>query len=106
MKAIITGSNGLLGSALKRELGEGHIYHTRKDCDLLSKTEVLEFFNKNKDADTIINCAAKVGGLQANLDDNPGFFLDNFIINSNLTEVAMKNDIKNVVYILSCNLRI
>ena len=35
MKILITGSNGLLGSALKKILGKGHIYHTRKDCDLL-----------------------------------------------------------------------
>lgn len=105
MKAIVTGSNGLLGSALKTRLGENHIYHTRKECDLLSKTQTLQYFFKvqslNKGVDTIIHCAAKVGGVQANMDNNKGFFLDNVLINNNVIEYALNSDLKNIVSILS-----
>jgi len=101
MKAIITGSNGLLGSALKKSLGPNHIYHTRKDAELLNFSSTIEFFNKNKDADTLIHCAARVGGVQANMNDNLGFFHDNFIINNYVTDFAMRNNIKNYVNILS-----
>lgn len=31
-KFLITGSDGLVGSALKRLLGEGHIFHEKKRC--------------------------------------------------------------------------
>ena len=34
-KYLITGSNGLVGNSLKNKLGEGHMYHTKEDVDLL-----------------------------------------------------------------------
>lgn len=103
MKAIITGSNGLLGSALKKQLGENHIYHTRKNCDLLSLEQTnLYFFEKNfENPDTLIHCAAKVGGVQANMNNNQGFFSDNFSINNNIINNAIRFNFKNVVNILS-----
>lgn len=101
MKTLITGSNGLLGTALKKELGKGHIYHTRKDCDLLNFEKTNLFFYENKGCDTLVHCAARVGGVQANMDDNLGFFHDNLIINNNVIDNAIKYNIKNVVTILS-----
>lgn len=104
MKALITGSNGLLGSALKKELGENHIYHTRKQCDLLKDIEVNHYFAgiyNNENIDTIIHCSAKVGGVQANINNNKGFFLENIIINNNIIDNAIIYDFKNVVTILS-----
>ena len=34
-KFLITGSNGLVGSALKEKLGDNHVYHTKDDVNLL-----------------------------------------------------------------------
>ena len=103
MKAIITGSNGLLGSALKKQLGENHIYHTRKDCDLLKLKQTSLYFlaKKFENADTLIHCAAKVGGVQANMNNNQKFFYDNISINSIVINSAIKCNFKNVVNILS-----
>ena len=105
MKILVTGANGLLGSALKKTLGNGHIYHTREKCDLSKSKETLNFFEKyaleNNPPDTIIHCAAKVGGVQANMSNNEDFFLQNFLISNNVTECAIKFNYKNVVNILS-----
>ena len=73
MSILITGSDGLVGSALKKILGDGHVYHTRKDVELTDREKTLDYFNyhvKHNGVDTIINCAAKVGGVQANMKNN------------------------------------
>jgi len=103
MKAIITGSNGLLGSALKKQLGENHIYHTRKDGDLLSlnQTNLYFFYKSFENPDTLIHCAARVGGVQANMNNNQSFFSDNLSINNNVLDNAIRYNFKNVVNILS-----
>ena len=77
MKVLVTGSNGLVGSPFKELLGDGHIYHTRQDVDLTDEKltkEYIAYHVKNSGVDTIINCAAKVGGVQANIMDNENFF--------------------------------
>jgi len=104
MKALITGSNGLLGSALRNNLGKGHIYHQRSHCDLLDTQEVNWYFsslNAIRNPDTLIHCAAKVGGVQANMNDNSGFFLKNITMDSNVARCAIIHNLKNVVTILS-----
>ncbi len=107
MKAIVTGSNGLLGSAIKNELGENHIYLTREICNLVHENHVNNCFLKiysehsKEQPDTIIHCAAKVGGVQANMDNNKGFFLTNIAIDNNVIKAALSTNCKNVVTILS-----
>ena len=41
MKVLVTGSNGLVGTALKEILGDGHIYHTKKDVDLTDEVKTM-----------------------------------------------------------------
>ena len=43
MRVLVTGSDGLLGSALKTVLGDEHVYHNRKNCDLLNFYETKNF---------------------------------------------------------------
>jgi GDP-L-fucose synthase len=104
MKVLVTGSNGLVGSPFKELLGEGHIYHNRQDVDLTDEKltkEYITYHVKNSGVDTIINCAAKVGGVQANIMDNENFFLQNYIINNNVINSAFENNIKNFVNLSS-----
>ena len=102
MKSIVTGSSGLLGSALKRKLGESHLYLSSKDVDLRFLPETHSFLlEKRNESDTIIHCAAKVGGVKANMENNELFFTDNYVMNQNLLEVAYNLKYKNIVSILS-----
>ena len=103
-KVLVTGSNGLVGSALKKILGPEHVYHTKDDVDLLDPKKTMDYITyhvKHSDVDTVIHCAAKVGGVQANMKDNKGFFIENFIINNNIIESSYKNEIPNFVNLLS-----
>jgi GDP-L-fucose synthase len=104
MKVLVTGSNGLLGNALKELLGENHIYHTRKDVDLTDEkltNEYITYHVKNSGVDTIIHCAALVGGVQANSINNETFFIENYRINNNVISSSFENNIKNFVNLSS-----
>jgi GDP-L-fucose synthase len=104
MKVLVTGSNGLLGRALKKVLGDGHVYHTREDVDLTNYEETFKFFQDkvlNEGVDTIIHTAARVGGVNANMNNNQLFFDDNYIINSNVIKVCSLLKVDNFVNILS-----
>jgi|694.fasta_scaffold08806_24 GDP-L-fucose synthase len=104
-KILITGSNGLLGSAFRTILGDkNHVYHTRKDCDLTLEKETIDYITKivnEQNIDTIVHCAAKVGGVKANSENNEGFFIENYKINNNVIKAAFHNKIPNFVNILS-----
>lgn len=105
MKAIVTGSNGLLGSAIKNNMRGDHIYHTRKDCDLTNSSAVDKYFEnisyiKNK-SNTILQCGAKVGGVLGNMNNNKLFFEENIKIDENILRNAYQYDYENVVTILS-----
>ena len=104
MKILVTGSNGLLGQALKKILGDNHIYHTRKDADLLNYDETFNFFEKcvnDYSVDTVIHCAALVGGVKVNSENNEKFFFENYAINSNTIKCCYELKIKNFVNVLS-----
>jgi GDP-L-fucose synthase len=104
MTVLVTGSNGLVGNALKKLLGDNHIYHTRKDADLTNEIitkEYITYHVKNSDVDTIIHCAAMVGGVQANSINNETFFIENYNINNNVISSAFENKIKNFVNLSS-----
>lgn len=103
-KYLITGSNGLVGSSLKNILGDDHIYHTKDEVDLTDSKKTLDYITyhvKHNGVNTIINCSAKVGGVQANMKNNKGFFIENFMINNNVIESSFKNEIPNFVNLLS-----
>ena len=103
-KYLITGSNGLVGSSLKKILGDGHIYHTKNEVDLTDSKKTLDYITyhvKHNNVNTIINCSAKVGGVQANMKNNKGFFIENFMINNSVIEASFKNEIPNFVNLLS-----
>jgi dTDP-4-dehydrorhamnose reductase len=53
MKSIVTGSSGLLGSALKRKLGESHLYLSSKDVDLRFLPETHSFLLEKRNVNTI-----------------------------------------------------
>jgi GDP-L-fucose synthase len=102
-KYLVTGSNGLVGGAIKELLGDGHIYHTRERADFLNKEETFEFFKKavEEGVNSVIHCAARVGGVKANSSDNKGFFDDNMVITDNVISACYELRIENFVNLLS-----
>ena len=90
MKVLIFGSNGLVGSSVKRILKDSTkvtevISAKRSDADLFSLEETNELI-KSSSPDVIINAAAKVGGIYANNTKRTEFILENLKININILE--------------------
>lgn len=89
MKILILGSNGLVGSSLKRIFNEEDLYNvtasTRSDTDLFSLDETKKLLEKVR-PDLLINAAAKVGGIYANDNNRTDFLLENIKINLNVLE--------------------
>lgn len=107
-KILVTGGNGLVGSQFIK--GESSSYYnykwyppygivSSKECDLINTKEVNKLFSKGWDS--VIHCAAKVGGLGGNMNHKGEFFYDNIMINTNVIESAKKHGIKNLVCFLS-----
>ena len=90
MKVLIFGSNGLVGSAVNRNLSTSSnsftiISSTRKDTNLFSLKDTKKTIALNT-PDIVINAAAKVGGIVANNTLRTEFILENLKINMNILE--------------------
>ena len=75
-KVLITGHGGMLGSSLTRELQVkevGSVTFDRSVTDLSNPVATNVAFELNKDMDSVIHCAAKVGGVIANMNNNEDF---------------------------------
>ena len=69
MKLLITGANGMLGSAVAakfRENGIEVLSPSSKELNLCEIDSVRGYLQKYL-PDTVVHCAAKVGGIKANL---------------------------------------
>lgn len=104
-RILITGSTGLLGSALVRLLKQqglnNELILLNSNTDLRDRSTVNHIFNKHMPT-FIYHIAAKVGGLGANMSGNADFFDDNVQINTNvLTAAAACEKTKKVCSVLS-----
>ncbi len=96
MNVLVFGSNGLLGSNLKKLVNENNEFEklnwdfsTREDVDLFSYEQTKEKIKSFK-PDVIINTAAKVGGINANNENKTSFMIENLKINLNIYEACTK----------------
>ena len=87
-KLMVTGGNGLVGSAIDCNLKVGG------EFDLRNPNTCNELFQKEKPTN-VIHCAAKVGGLGGNMNMKGEFFYDNIMINTNVIESCRKYGVKN-----------
>lgn len=96
-KILVTGGSGLVGSQF---IGEKYIKPRSSEFDLIDPKQV-DLMLKHKNIESIIHCAAKVGGLGGNMKYKGEFFYQNIMMNTNIIESARVNDIKNLVVFLS-----
>ena len=73
-KLFVAGHRGMVGSAIVRALEQaGHrnlLLRTRTELDLSDADQVRRFMEAER-PETVILAAARVGGIQANLDARP-----------------------------------
>jgi len=106
-RIYLSGHKGLLGSAIARQMTaagyEGLLVRTRQELDLTDDAAVSEFFRAEK-PDVAILCAAKVGGIQANIADPVGFLAQNLRINTNAICSALEAGVRHLIYIGSSSM--
>ena len=98
----LAGHNGMVGKALKKKLIDNNFKNLvyKKSCDLdLRNQKAVETFISDIRPDIIIDAAAIVGGILINKDEPYKFLLDNMLIQNNLISAAVKNNVKNFIFL-------
>ena len=101
MTILVAGGSGLVGSAIVRELkglNKDVIGISSKDVDLLDRNKTFEFINNLKPT-TIIDSAAKVGGIGGNNSYPVEFLSQNLQIQSNLMDAAHAAKVSKFVFL-------
>lgn len=100
----VTGHRGLVGSAIVRQLktqGFSNIWCAdRAAADLRNSNDVDFFFNECK-PEYVFHCAAKVGGIQDNIEKPADFLCENLEIQSNVFRASHKFGVKKLLFLSS-----
>jgi GDP-L-fucose synthase len=98
-KILITGSNGLVGTALATELrAAGYddvVLHTRKECDLTDYKATLDYFHAHRPSQ-VFHLAAAVYGIMGNMENQARSFLDNTLINTHVVEASRQIKVRKI----------
>lgn len=101
-KIFVAGHRGLVGSAIVRKLqDEGYtnlVLRTRQELDLMDQVAVEAFFESEK-PEYVIDSAAKVGGIKANMTYPAEFLYENLQIQNNLIWSAKKYGVKKFLFL-------
>ena len=107
-RIFIAGSNGMVGSSIKRALLKNPSNKTNKilnlltpsrlELDLLDSNAVKNWFKKEK-PNIVILAAAKVGGIHVNSKYPTEFLLENIKIQSNIIEAALREGVRRLVFL-------
>ena len=101
-KIYVAGHNGMVGSAITRKLKElGYtniIKRTRKELDLLNLSDVINFFIKER-PEYVFLCAAKVGGIKANVDFPGDFIYENLTIQNNIIKCSKDFNVIKLLFL-------
>ena len=101
-RIYIAGHRGLVGSAIHRCLtADGFtniVTRTSYDLDLRDKDATLSFMDDER-PEYVFLCAAKVGGIKANVDFPGDFIYDNLMIQSNVIDAAMLTGVTKLMFL-------
>ena len=95
IERMVTGGTGLVGSQI-----EGDIKLSSKDVDLRDKVATFDIFYKYRPK-IVVHCAARVGGIYANMNNNAQFYYDNIMMNTNVLEACRYFNVEKVILFLS-----
>ena len=100
MSILITGSRGMLGSSIlsqAKRFGLDVLHPPKAELDLRHELQIEQYF-RTHNIETIIHCAARVGGISANIEKPADFILDNLVIDSNILSIAREQKIQKLIY--------
>lgn len=101
-KIFIAGHNGMVGSALVRQLEKSDdvvlVRAGRNELNLTDQLAVHNFF-KNQNIDQVYLAAAKVGGIYANNIYPADFIYENLMIEANVIHAAHSNNVQKLLFL-------
>ena len=101
-KILITGHQGLLGSEiikrLKKNKYKNIFFISKNKLDLRDSNRVLSYFKKMK-FDYVYSCAAKVGGIMANVRYPQHFLCNNLEITLNIAKACYETKVRKMLFI-------
>lgn len=101
-KIYVAGHNGLVGSAIMRQLESrgftNLITRSHSELDLTDQTQVRAFFAQEK-PEYVILAAAKVGGIHANNTYPAEFIYINLMIEANIIDAAYRNNVERLLFL-------
>lgn len=101
-KIFVAGHNGLVGSAIMRELkAAGYsnlLFRSRNELDLLDQKAVEGFFEE-KQPEFVFLAAARVGGILANNTYRAEFIFQNIQIQNNIIHSSWKSGVKKLLFL-------
>lgn len=101
-KILVTGHNGLVGSAVLRQLRAAGFHNLltfpRKDIDLTDPVATRYAFSVWR-PEYVFHCAAKVGGIRANMENPVRFFIDNIRIQNNVLTNAVEYGVHKLLFL-------
>ncbi|MGA2781563.1 MAG: GDP-L-fucose synthase [Smithella sp.] len=102
IRTFLAGHQGMVGSATMRLLQQQGFTNLltvgSKELNLTDQMAVVRFFEREK-PEIVILCAAKVGGIQANIDNPATFLLDNLQIQNNVMTASLKHGVNKFVFL-------
>ena len=101
-KIYLAGHEGLVGSSLLiklKESGYNNVLTKRfSELDLRNQQAVNNFF-ENNNPEYVFICAAKVGGIVANMTNPADFIYDNLMIAANLIQASCIYGVKKLLFL-------
>jgi GDP-L-fucose synthase len=101
-KIYVAGHNGLVGSALVKQLRklgyENLLLRGHSEVDLCDQSQVAQLFEAEK-PEYVFLAAAKVGGILANDAYPAEFIYDNLAIQNNVIHQSYKHDVKRLLFL-------
>ena len=95
---LITGGTGMVGKHLQKILPDA--YYVGSEYELTEWNETVALF-ENTRPKRVIHLAAKVGGIQDNIEKPAEYFDDNILINTNVVNMCKKYKVERFTAILS-----
>lgn len=101
-RIFIAGHNGMVGSALVRQLQDKPdvelVTRSRNELDLLDQATVQHFFMQER-IEQVYLAAAKVGGIHANNSYPADFIYQNLMIEANIIHSAHLNGVQKLLFL-------
>jgi GDP-L-fucose synthase len=101
-KIYVAGHTGLAGSAIVRHLEKKGFHNiikaSSRDLDLTQQNPVRDFFSQTK-PEIVFLCAAKVGGILANMTYPADFIYQNLLIQTNVIHEAMQSGVRRLIFL-------